>query len=119
MIIEANLTIMVSDVEKSLEFYVKTLGLELREMYGSKYAEVQVNGFVIGLHLKNNEPLAGTCESSSTLVGFRVSDLESSVTHLKNKGVTFSTQIEEGAAGKFAYFADPDGNSLYLWQAKL
>ena len=47
MILEANVAIMVSDVDKALDFYKETIGLDLREKYGSKYAEVQVNGFVI------------------------------------------------------------------------
>ena len=116
MILEANVTIMVSYVDKALDFYEKILGLELREKYGSKYAEVQVNGFVIGLHLKNSD--SPRSESNNMLVGFRVEDLEHSAANLKNKGVKFSTETEEGVAGKFAYFSDPDGNMLYLWQSK-
>jgi predicted enzyme related to lactoylglutathione lyase len=116
MIVEANVTVMVSDLDEALDFYEETLGLDLREKYGSKYAEVQVNGFIIGLHLKNSD--SPRTKSNNLFVGFRVEDLESAVANLKSKGVKFSTGIEEGVAGKFAYFADSDGNPMYLWQSK-
>jgi predicted enzyme related to lactoylglutathione lyase len=116
MILEANVTIMVSSMDRALAFYEKILGLDLKGKYGSKYAEVQVNGFIIGLHLRNYESSASL--SNNLFVGFMVENLENSVANLKSKGVEFSTEIEEGVAGKFAYFADPDGNPLYLWQRK-
>jgi catechol 2,3-dioxygenase-like lactoylglutathione lyase family enzyme len=117
MIVEAALTAMVSDVDRAVDFYVETLGFGLREKYGSKYAEVQVNGFVMGLHLRDS----GTMEvggSNGLFIGFRVEDLDSSMADLRIKGVKFSTGVEEGVAGKFVYFADPDGNKLYFWQNK-
>jgi len=117
MILESSVTIMVSNVDKALVFYKEILGLKLRKNYSSKYAEVQINGFIIGLHLKNSDRLK-SCESNSMSIGFRVEDLENSVTNLKNKGVEFPDEIEDGEARKFAYFQDPDGNTLYLWQSK-
>lgn len=115
MILEGTVTLMVSDVDKSLNFHQKILGLKLKEKYGSKYAEVQVDGFVIGLHARNEDRLVTESDIS---VGFRVEDLQKSVAYLKSRGVEFSTEGEEGVAGKFAYFADPDGNPFYLWQSK-
>ena len=108
---------MVSNVEKLLAFYKETLGFEVRENYGSKYAEVQTDGFVIGLHLKNSSQ-ENNSPTSNMMIGLRVEDLENSMKELKSKDVTFSTPIEDGAAGKFAYFEDPEGNQLYLWQSK-
>ena len=118
MILETTLTIMVSDLNKAVTFYVETLGLPLKEKYGSKYAELQLNGFVIGLHLTDSDQTSRICHSKSMFVGFRVEDLENAVANLQSKGVIFSTEIEDGVAGKFAYFEDPDGNPLYLWQSK-
>jgi catechol 2,3-dioxygenase-like lactoylglutathione lyase family enzyme len=118
MILETTLTIMVSNLNKSVTFYTETLGLPLKEKYGSKYAELEANGFVIGLHLAESEQISNICYSKSMFIGFRVEDLESAVDSLQSKGVLFSTKVEEGVAGKFAYFEDPDGNPLYLWQSK-
>jgi hypothetical protein len=41
------------------------------------------------------------------------------VTTLKGRGVAFDGPvINEGKSGRFAYFNDPDGNSLYLADMK-
>ena len=117
MILEANVTIMVSDVDRAIEFYTKILGLGLRERYGSKYAEVQVDGFIIALHLKNSKHQV-PAETANLFIGFRVEKLESSIADLKIKGAKVSGEVEEGVAGRFFYFVDPDGNPLYLWQKK-
>jgi len=110
---------MVSDVDEAINFYRDILGLELPERYGSKYAEAQVNGLCsIGFHLKNNEASISETPVSSIMLGFRVKDLTSTVANLSGKGIKFSTGIEEGAAGRFIYLRDPDGNQLYIWQQK-
>jgi predicted enzyme related to lactoylglutathione lyase len=118
MILETTLTIMVTNLNESVTFYAETLGLPLKEKYGSKYAEFQANGFVIGLHLTDSEQTPSICDLKTMFVGFRVEDLENAVVNLQSKGVIFSTGIEDGVAGKFAYFQDTDGNPLYLWQSK-
>jgi predicted enzyme related to lactoylglutathione lyase len=115
MILEAILTVMVSDVDKALDFYTKTLDSKLKKKYSSKYAEIQIKGFVIGLHLAEENKLS-ICEQKNVLLGFRVEDVERSVADLKKKGIKFSTDTEQGAGGKFAFFEDPDSNLLYLWQ---
>ncbi len=79
MILETILTIIVSNVDKAFTFYAETLGLPIKEKYGSKYAELQVNGFVIGLHLADNKQTSSNCDSKTVLIGFRVEDLEGAV----------------------------------------
>ena len=118
MILDATLTVFVSNVDKALGFYTKVLGLGLKENYGSKYAEVQKEGFVIGLHLKDDvNPIPN--EPNGMAIGFRVENLERSMAELRNRGVTFSTSIMDAIEGRFAYFEDSDGNQLYLWQSKM
>jgi len=118
MILDVTLTVFVSNVDRALDFYTRVLGLGLKENYGSKYAEVQKEGFVIGLHLKDNaNPIPN--EPNSMSIGLRVENLERSMAELRNKGLTFSTAILDAIEGRFAYFEDPDGNQLYLWQSKM
>jgi hypothetical protein len=40
--------------------------------------------------------------------------LEDAMKALEAKGVKFAGIANEGKAGKFAHFHDPDGNALYL-----
>ena len=46
----ANVTLMVRDFEKSLQFYTETLGLRLQNRWKNEFAEVEGPGLTIGLH---------------------------------------------------------------------
>ena len=50
MFTAGNLTIMVSDFERSLRFYTEALGLALKFRAGNEWAEIQAPGVSIGLH---------------------------------------------------------------------
>jgi predicted enzyme related to lactoylglutathione lyase len=116
LIVEATVTVLVSDLDRAVHFYTDTLGLAIRKKF-AKYAEVEVNGFLLGLHLVEGD--AATANVTGNLsVGFRVDDLETEVARLVDTGLLFSSSIQEGAGGWFAYFQDPDGTPLYLWQRK-
>jgi predicted enzyme related to lactoylglutathione lyase len=116
MIVEATVTILVSDLDRSLRFYRDALGLALRKKF-AKYAEIEINGFLLGLHLVEGDAAAANVTGNLS-VGFRVADLEVEVARLAERGLMFSSSIQEGAGGWFAYFQDPDGTPLYLWQRK-
>jgi catechol 2,3-dioxygenase-like lactoylglutathione lyase family enzyme len=117
MIVEATVTILVSDLDRALHFYTKVLGLALRKQFGAKYAEVEVRGFVLGLHLVEGDA-SGANVTGNLSVGFRVEDIVAEVAWLGERGLIFSSSIEENQGGKFAYFQDPDGTPLYIWQSK-
>lgn len=117
MIKGGNATVMISNMDKAIEFYTRTLGLKLENRFGDEWAEVDAGpGLRIGLHPGREGPKPGTAGSIS--VGFTVTgSIEDVVATLKSKGVTFEGPIrdnskEEGI--KLAFFADPDGNALYL-----
>jgi len=52
------------------------------------------------------------------LIGLKIDEpIQQAVDQLKGKGVRFTGPIiNDPGAGSFAYFEDPDGNSLYLWE---
>ena len=50
------------------------------------------------------------------MVNLRVDDLDATLTHLGQMGVTPLGQMDEGY-GKFSWVRDPDGNRIELWQA--
>ena len=107
-----NVTVMVSELDKSIDFYTQTLGLVLKANYGGHYAEVTGPGITIGLHPggKANR----TNESLS--IGFSVRDFDQWVSGLEEKGVV--PNLKPDGWSRIAYFADPDGNPLYLIEAK-
>src|SRR5213594_1589604 len=65
-----NVTIMVKDMDKSIDFY-KNIGLELKQRWNNHYAQVAAPGVVIGLH-----PAKETENSTNSIsVGFGVDSL--------------------------------------------
>jgi catechol 2,3-dioxygenase-like lactoylglutathione lyase family enzyme len=116
MITEANVTVMVSDINRSIKFYVETLGLKLKSRYGDQFAEVECPGLTIALHPAfERGPRPGNSESLS--LGFGVADIDGEVAKLKGDGVSFSRVSKDGPV-TLAFFKDPDGNPLYLSQTQ-
>jgi catechol 2,3-dioxygenase-like lactoylglutathione lyase family enzyme len=114
---EANVTVMVSNMDRSVKFFVETLGLKLKSRYGDHFAQVEAPGVTIALHPSiKNGPQPGKSESLS--IGLGVDDLESAVASLRSKGVAFSGEITQDGPVKLAFFGDPDGNPLYLSQTQ-
>jgi len=112
MIKEANVTVMVSDVRRSVEFYTKTLGLKLKAQYGPEFAQVEAPGTIIALH-----PARTNMQSSERIsIGFSVDSLDKAIADLKSKGVEFS-KVTDDAQVKLAFFTDLDGTPLYLSQS--
>ena len=111
MINHGNVTIMVKDIDKSIQFYTKTLGLQLGEVYGKEWAEIKTKGLTIGLHShrKTKEKNQGIS------LGFTVQKLEPAMKALKKKGIKFNGVHREGPVS-LAFFSDPDGTPLYLCQ---
>jgi len=107
-------TFHVSDLEKSKEFYGKTLGLEKKYEYSS-YVGFECGGVEIGLIPKLEK--GQKVSSLSPSVEFLVDDVERVYNELKQRGVKFIKELhEEPWGGKQATFTDPDGNILEIAQ---
>jgi len=116
MIKEANVTLMVNDMGRAVKFYTDVLGLKLKSRYGDNFAQVEAPGTIIALHPSTKEgPNLGSSESIS--IGFAVSDLDKERAELEDKGVKFLRTADDTQV-RLAFFADPDGNPLYLSQSK-
>ena len=111
----ALLTVMVSDLTRSLEFYCDVLGFKRGSRYGDEFAECEAPGVKLGLHPGGKLPLKPHARHFS--VGLQVADLTKAKKQLAAKGVTF-TEAPEDRGLSLAYFTDPDGNPLYLIEVK-
>src|SRR5437016_617215 len=106
----ANVTVMTKDMDKSIDFYTKGLGLELKQRWDNHYAQVSAPGVVIGLH-----PARETGNASADIsIGFGVDSLAEAEKRLKELNVSYETT--EDKTGKIAYFKDPDGTTLYFME---
>jgi len=119
MIKGGNVTIFVSDFDRTVRFYTETLGMPLRMRAGNFWAEVVAGpDLVIGIHPQSeNAAKPGTVGAMQ--IGLTVEGpIEEIVESLKGKGVTFLGEIvNDDGVGKFARFVDPDRNHLYFWES--
>jgi catechol 2,3-dioxygenase-like lactoylglutathione lyase family enzyme len=115
----------VSNVEKAVEFYGGTLGLELQirrdDLPENREAEFRAGDGTLVVY----ESVAAG-QSRGTVAGFRVADLDSVVAGLRERGVPFEEydlpdlKTESGIAMigdlKASWARDPDGNIIAFEQ---
>ena len=106
---DANITIMVKDMDRSVSFY-QSLGFELKNRWGNHYAQLTAPGIFIGLHPASDGNLAGG--SGILSIGFTTDDFEQAKSLLHALSVLVTERQEEG--GQFLHFEDPDGTALYF-----
>jgi catechol 2,3-dioxygenase-like lactoylglutathione lyase family enzyme len=115
--------IAVRDIDRARKFYEGTLGLETTEEMGGEVLRVQSGDTVINVYRSEH---AGT--NKATALTFDVDDIEAQVTELRDKGIFFEHYDMPGlerqgdlyvAQGmKTAWFKDPDGNILSLFEGE-
>lgn len=108
---ESMVTIIVADMERSIDFYTKRLGLPLKTRYGNEFAIVEAPGVLIALH---PAPKNGRAREGSLSIGLGVDSVESSMNQLAQRGITFAGGIVADPPMRFAFFKDPDDVELYL-----
>ncbi len=117
MITSGAATVMVSNMDRAVNFYTRVLGLKLMTRAGSDWAEVETPGLTIGLHLAGHGPTPGAQGAIS--IGFDVAgSLETAMATLRERGVRFEGPVVDNPQVKLAFFGDPDGNALYLCEVK-
>jgi catechol 2,3-dioxygenase-like lactoylglutathione lyase family enzyme len=109
--------IPVADHDKALEFYVGTLGLEIRVDApfgdGLRWVEVAPAGAVSTIALAPAHP--GSPAGVDTGIRLTTEDAEADHAHLLASSADVDAQVMrwEGVPPMFS-FRDPDGNTLYL-----
>lgn len=104
--------LLVSNMEKSIKFYSDTLELPIKSR-SKDWTEFFNNDTVLALHpAPEKKKMLKT--GSGTLVGFEVTDLDSTVKKLKEKRVKFFKRPKEEPFGKHAIVQDPDGHLISI-----
>jgi hypothetical protein len=78
-----------------------------------------VQGLTIGLHPSASTSPPGNKKTGISLGLYLTGTIRDAVTALSGRGIVFDGPIvNEETVGMFAYFNDPDGNSLYVAEMK-
>jgi catechol 2,3-dioxygenase-like lactoylglutathione lyase family enzyme len=109
---ESNVTIMVTDMNKSIDFY-KSIGFELKNRWEDHYAMLTATGITIGLHPgreKDSEP------NENISIGLMVDKASEARELLEKNKIAF--KLEDGKSGIYLHFKDPDGTIIYFTEPK-
>jgi len=114
-----HLALIVSDCEKSREFYCHLLGCqEVRRMVSDqiKFIYLQVDNLVIELLEYPHQSTRGA--GIYDHLAFIVTDLETTVQQLKDRGIVFETDTPRITASgrKIIFMAGPDGERIELME---
>ncbi len=117
-----HVAIIVSDYEKSKDFYVNKLGFQiLRENHrpekGDHKLDLQLDGLELELFGVENPPKRVTDPEACGLrhLAFRVADIQAAVAWLREKGIeTEPVRMDIYSNKPFTFFRDPDGLPLEL-----
>lgn len=101
-----NVILAVSDLDRSLEFYHKIIGLPIKNQRRS-WIDLGTSGALLSLHPASitAEHIGSSIENGIT-IGFLVGDVQSAVDELRSQGVKIYRDVVEREAGKNAIIQD-------------
>lgn len=116
-LIPARAAITARDLDATLDFYTKSLGLPL-VLRGDDFALIGRAGGMC-LELRAARSATGSSDETRPVkVGFLVeSRLESAMARLRERGIDDFGEVDDRGLVRLAFFDDPDGNALYLLEA--
>ena len=111
-----NVILAVKDLNKSVEFYNKILGMPIKRQRDN-WVDLGQTGAMLSLHPASaSSPHSGTSIDNGILIGLVIGDVASAVNELKSKNVTIFRDIQEKDAGKNAIILDPDEYMISLFE---
>jgi catechol 2,3-dioxygenase-like lactoylglutathione lyase family enzyme len=103
--------ILVTALDRSIEFYTKKLGFEVDFRFEDFYAGISKDG--CSIHLKSGTPSAeerkNKRENEDLDIVFSVENVEDLYNELVSKSVEITQPLCDRPYGKEFYIADPDG----------
>ena len=111
-----NVILAVKDLDKSIEFYNKILGLPIKNKR-ENWVDLGQSGALLSLHpASQSSPHSGSSIDNGILVSFVIGDVASAVDELKSKNVKIFREIQERDIGKNVIILDPDEYMISLFE---
>ena len=111
-----NVILAVKDLNKSVEFYNKILGMPIKNER-ENWVDLGQSGAMLSLHpAVESSPHVGTSMDNGVMIGLLVGDVASAIDELKSKNVRIHRNVQERNAGKNAVILDPDDYMISLFE---
>ena len=107
-----NIILAVKDLNKSIEFYNKILGMPIKRQR-ENWIDLGQSGALLSLHPASTELLT---PNDMIMIGFVVGDVSSAIDELKSKNVKIHRDIQNKTSGKNAIILDPDDYMISLFE---
>jgi len=107
-----NVILAVKDLNKSIEFYNKILGMPIKRQR-ENWVDLGQSGALLSLHPASAELLT---PNDMIMIGFVVGDVSSAIDELKSKYVKIHRDIQNKTSGKNAIILDPDDYMISLFE---
>ena len=107
-----NVILAVKDLDKSVEFYNKILGMPIKRQR-ENWVDLGQSGALLSLHPASAELLT---PNDMIMIGFVVGDVSSAIDELKSKNVKIHRDIQNKSSGKNAIILDPDDYLISLFE---
>ena len=107
-----NIILAVKDLNKSIEFYNKILGMPIKRQR-ENWVDLGQSGALISLHPASAEL---PTPNDMIMIGFVVGDVSSAIDELKSKNVKIHRDIQNKSSGKNAIILDPDDYMISLFE---
>jgi len=102
-----------TDIDRAVEFYGETLGLERSKQWGNMPAYEFETGNLT-LAVMQMDAFGQEFKPSGGAIALQVGDVAATRAELESKGVTFVMDDIDSGVCNMAYCVDPDGNQLIL-----
>jgi len=109
---DGNVILAVKDLNKSVEFYNKILGMPIKRQR-ENWVDLGQSGALLSLHPASAELLT---PNDMIMIGFVVGDVSSAIDELKSKNVKIHRDIQNKSSGKNAIILDPDDYMISLFE---
>ncbi len=114
-------SLYVTDIDTTVEFYEKALGLTLHSRHEGRHAFFRCGRGMLLLFVADvtnrqggHVPPHGTRGAGHVAFAVSEGELEKWRIRLQNHGVEIEADVSWGDAGQSLYFRDPSGNSLEI-----
>ncbi len=107
-----NVILAVKDLDKSIEFYNKILGMPIKRQR-ENWVDLGQSGALLSLHPASAELLT---PNDMIMIGFVVGDVSSAINELKSKNVKIHRDVQDKSSGKNAIILDPDEYMISLFE---